>query len=270
MNLSPLVADRVWQEILSGINQIMANGAKPQIILIPELHLPLNRVSNIKNISKRHNVMIISGIDFLLHPSLPNRIRNRGILTLPNSWGDLSLRSTQLTSFYFGKSYFTYMEREMFANLKHGKSSEFSEGNMLIFQSADIGNFGLMICSDIFDIERILLYQGRIHHLFIISLNKDLNSYLHMAEALARMIYCNVVICNTGFYGGSIVISPYQDSNERTIYRYQGQRMQNSQVVDLPVNQLDIAQAFDFANDKKQAGIIFKASPPGYSKKNAL
>ncbi|WP_435522673.1 hypothetical protein [Chryseobacterium indoltheticum] len=144
------------------------------------------------------------------------------------------------------------MERNMFNNIEGNICKEDPEQNMYIFQTKNFGNFGIMICSDIFDIERMLLYQTKIHHLFIISLNKDLNTYFAMAESLARMLYCNVVICNTGYYGGSVVISPYEDNNKRTVYKYQGQNMFNTHIVNIPVDSLDIAQKFDFANDDKK------------------
>lgn len=265
-NILPLIADRVWEEISEGLKLIIKQDNPPQIILIPELHIPTSKVQKIKDISKKHNIMIIAGIDFIIHPTIPNKIRNRGIITLPNLWGTQARSSTRLTSLYFGKTHFSYMERSMFKKLKLGTFTEDPERNMYLFQTAEYGNFGLMICSDIFDIDRMLVYQGRIHHLFIISLNKDLNSYFHMAEALCRLIYCNVVICNTGFFGGSLAISPYQDTNERMIYKYQGQRMFNYQTVDIPVKALNDAQLFDFSGNKKEAGIIFKASPPGYKK----
>lgn len=264
LNIDKLTAERVWQEITEGLRTMIKSDNCPEIILIPELHLPPSKVSELKKISKRHNVMIIAGIDFIRNPVHPTKIRNRGIIIVPNNWGMANL-STRYTALYFGKTYFTYMERAMFGNIEGTKCYEDPEQNMYVFQSTEFGNFGIMICSDIFDIERMMLYQTRIHHLFIISLNKDLNTYFAMGETLTRLLYCNVVICNTGQYGGSLAISPYEDSNERTIYKYHGQRMFNTQVVNLPVSGLEAAQRFDFANQNKKAhNIKFKASPPGF------
>jgi hypothetical protein len=137
---------------------------------------------------------------------------------------------------------------------------------MYVFKSSIFGSFGVMICADIFDIERMLLYQTEIQHLFVITLNKDLTSFYAMSESLTRMLYCNVVICNTGFYGGSLAISPYDNPNERIIYSYRGQRMFNSKMVSVPIKELVKAQTFDFVNgDKKKSKILFKSVPPGYS-----
>lgn len=268
INIDPITASRVWQEIKSGIALLLKDPNKPDIILIPELHLPNDKISLIKSISLKNNVVIIAGIDFYKDP-LYDRVRNRGVITIPNNWGS-RLLSNRLNSLMFGKTYFTYMEKAMFNNLALKKCVEYPEQNMYIFKSGKFGNFGIMICSDIFDIERMLLYQTRIHHLFIISLNKDLTTYFHMAESLARLLYCNIIICNTGFYGGSVVISPFDNQQDRLIYKYQGQKMFNTHLVSIPNESLDKAQNFDFSkNDKKKNGINFKASPPGYFDKKS-
>lgn len=262
LNIKKIFAERVWQEIQNGLRLILKSDIKPDIILIPELHLPNSKINEIINISIKYNVMIITGLDFYLN-TITNKIRNRGLITIPNTWGNND-KPYKVNKLFFGKSYFTYMEREMFKNIEGKTFLEDPEQNMYIFQSEKYGNFGIMICSDIFDIERMMLYQTKIHHLFIISLNKDLNTYFSMAESLTRLLYCNVVICNTGHYGGSLAISPYDNPNDRLIYKYYGQKMFNTQVVSIPVSSLEEAQRFDFSKDKKMSKIKFKASPPGY------
>lgn len=262
LNVRPLLAEQVWQEIQYGLNSLLYDDVKPHIILIPELHLPPSRLAEIKAISKRHNIMIIAGVDFQRHPLLPKKIRNRAIVTIPNNWPSNNPSRT-VSAFYIGKTYFTYMEDSMFRNIEGIKCEKDMEPNMYVFKQRDLGNFGVMICSDIFDIERMMLYQTNIHHLFIISLNKDLNTYFSMAETLAQLIYCNVVICNTGFYGGSVAISPYREPNARLIYKYQGQRMFNVHMIKLPVEDIDLAQKRDYSIPTPEKP-KFKASPPGY------
>lgn len=261
LNIDPRSAERVWQEIQYGLNVLLIADSKPDIILIPELHLPVSKMTEIKEISKRHGVMIIAGIDFQPNPIAKNKIRNRGMITIPNKWPNDNL-SSRLTTLYFGKTYFTYMERSMFRNIDGATCHEDPEQNMYIFKQKDLGSFGIMICSDIFDIERMMFYQARIHHLFIISLNKDLTTYFALSESLARLLFCNVVICNSGHFGGSVAISPLLDPNDRLIYKYQGQRMFNTHLISLPVESLDVAQKEDYSIERKNRK--FKASPPGY------
>ncbi|WP_293745060.1 hypothetical protein [uncultured Pedobacter sp.] len=271
LNINPVAASRVWDEIALGLAEMIRTSDRPDIILIPELHLPPSKVNYIKLFSKKYNITIIAGIDFSRNPTNLTKVRNRGIICFSTKgFGGGKKSYLHVRSMAFGKSFFTYMEHQMFKTGLDAKGphSADPEGYMYVFESNELGNFGIMICSDIFDIERLILYQGRIHHLFIISLNKDLNTYFAMAESLTRLLYCNVVICNTGFYGGSTAISPYSDPNSRTIYKYIGQKMFNTHVIDIPLKSLDESQRFEF--DKKPKGDNpFKAWPPGFVQKKS-
>ncbi len=266
LNVHPILAEGVWQEIQQGLRQVLKGDNKPDMILIPELHLPPGKVGELKKICRRYDVLGIAGIDFQRNPHDFRKIRNRGILIVPGTIGDHKQQHNRITALHFGKTYFSHMERQMFRNIEGVIDClEDQEQNMYIFETSYFGNFGIMICSDIFDLERMILYQGRIQHLLIISLNKDLNTYFAMAESLTRLLYCNVIICNTGQFGGSLAFSPYDDVNDRTIYKYYGQKMLNIHQLKLPVTSLAEAQGYNFVTgDKKKDGIRFKASPPGY------
>jgi hypothetical protein len=71
------------------------------------------------------------------------------------------------------------------------------------------------------------------------------------------MVYCNVVVCNTGHFGGSAVLSPFYDPNKRLIYRHCGNGLSTSQIVKLPVRELVLAQTGDGTPK------LFKSLPPG-------
>ncbi len=94
----------------------------------------------------------------------------------------------------------------------------------------------------------------------MVSYNKDTDSFLYNAESLARTMYCNVVVCNTGHHGGSVAITPYYEPWQRTVYRHNGNEMLASQVVKVPVRSLLNAQA------GKAPPKSFKSLPPGWQK----
>jgi hypothetical protein len=151
LNIDKYSAERVWEEIKEGLRLLIKDNDKPDIILIPELHLPKSRINELKSISKKNNVLIISGVDFTKNSSDETRIQNRGIITIPNNWSQQKI-STRVTALYFGKTFFTYMERNMFQNIEGKECKEDPEQNMYIFKTKKFGNFGIMICSDFFDI----------------------------------------------------------------------------------------------------------------------
>jgi hypothetical protein len=103
------------------------------------------------------------------------------------------------------------------------------------------------------------------HHalLVVVAYNRDGESFQHMAESLARTVYCNVVICNTGYHGGSLAITPCYEPWERTVYRHNGNRMLTSQVIQFPVQPLVDAQS------GSAPPRTWKSLPPGWGSGNA-
>jgi hypothetical protein len=132
-----------------------------------------------------------------------------------------------------------------------------------LFDGLEIGRFGVAICYDLLDLERAALYAGRIQHLFVIAYNRDTQSFLHMSEALSRVMFCNIVICNTGFYGGSLAVAPYYKPWKRTIYKHEGAELATYQVVSLPVSSLIDAQSGNRIEEPPEGtSYLFKSPPP--------
>ena len=84
-----------------------------------------------------------------------------------------------------------------------------------------------------------------------------MKSFYYLAEAISRIVFCNVVICNTGFYGGSIAFAPYFEDYKRYVYKHEGGNLYTNQIILLPVAGLYIAQT-------KGCDTRFKSCPPGY------
>lgn len=250
--MSKISEDKVWAEIKKGFIDLLSGYEKPHLIIIPELSVPHGYEDDLRRLSSSSGAVVIAGLDFL-HTG--TKVSNRATVIIPNNWpAPGPSRSTSF--FYFGKTFYSKEEEDLFtpANLV-------SNPDIYILDAGDFGIMGIAICSDFFDIERFVVYKGRIQHLIIISHNKDTDSYYFLAEAISRLVYCNVAICNTGEYGDSIAFSPYQKSFKRIIYRHKGAQLYSSQVVSLPVRLLDDEQKMGVSN------VEFKGRPPGYEKK---
>jgi hypothetical protein len=129
-----------------------------------------------------------------------------------------------------------------------------------VFNAGRFGKFAIAVCYDFLDLERVAMYRSEIQHLFILAYNTDLPTFDHAAEALSRMIFCNVVVCNTGTHGGSLAVSPYQGFDRRIIYRHTGSPLATGQAISLPVEDLILAQSDSWPAGRKRE---FKSLPPG-------
>ena len=85
------------------------------------------------------------------------------------------------------------------------------------------------------DLDRIVMYRNKIQTLFVLAYNRDTTSFDHLSEGLGRMLFCNVVACNCGKFGGSHAMSPFRKPYRRTIYRHSGQGLPNAQLIELPL-----------------------------------
>ena len=222
-------AARVWSEIIHTLDDYVniEDSRKPDIVLLPELSVAERFELEIKKLADQTGCIIIAGLDF---KTQGNNVENKALVAIPYKWPHGVGRSRTKT-FYFGK-HFPALEETLFV-----------ENCCKTFKPCD--RIGLAICADFYDIERFALYKGRIQHLFILAYNKDVKSFNYLCEAISRLVYCNVVICNTGHYGGSICFSLKDKEWKRYVYRHEGANLFTSQVVRLPVRDFFETQKID-------------------------
>lgn len=256
--------EKAWGEICARFRSIstMPRRERPHVILLPELTLPLSRENELKKYAQKLGAIIIAGLDF--RPTDDSKVSNDALICIPSNWpfGQGHGRSK---SFKIGKLFPSYREKEYIRNCKcaaTGSSYDFKPSeDVYILNLGKYGNVGLSICADFYDLHRYIIYRGRIQHLFLLAYNRDLESFRHIAESISRIVYCNVAICNTGFYGGSLVFYPAYESHRRYIYRHEGAKLGSLQIVNIPVQSIAIAQSIH-GSDAKKLGL--KGVPPGY------
>jgi predicted amidohydrolase len=241
-----------WQEIRRAFRGFQGPGVKPDIILLPELAVPRGRVGDLKGLARTLNSIVIAGVDYRLD-SEGALAWNEAIL-IPVASG---VSGKSMPPVWIGKTWAAPKEEE---GLKSANWTFRGDPTLWLFRGGRTGDFGVSICYDLMDLERALLYRERVHHLFVLAYNKDTESFRHHAESLMRAMYCNVVICNTGFYGGSVAVAPFHTPFKRTIYRHDGASMVTSQLIALPLKELDAVQRGKVYRD-------FKSLPPCYSRK---
>ena len=243
---------KCWSEIVMFFKQIMEldDYARPQLVILPEFAFDHEYYWQLKHLSDKTGCLVIAGRNFV---ELPGKwLMNKAVVFVPMKW-PMGKGSTSLKSFEFGK-YFFAREEEKF--IKGIGFKPLKDDKMYLVEMGKYGKMGLAICADFYDIERFAIYRGRIQHLVIIAYNKDIKSFYYLAEAISRIVYCNVVICNTGFYGGSIAFSPYKEEYKRYVYKHEGGNLYTNQIVSIPVKGLYEAQ--HTGNED------FKSKPPGY------
>lgn len=247
---------RVWREIRDAVAPMsqLNKSRKPHFILLPELSIHAKRHGEIQMLAEQTGCIIIGGEDYLIGKE--NHVENRALVTVPLKW-PFAEGNTPKKQFYIGKHFASKEESKL---LKQHKLDFQSHDRFYILNTGRFGNVGISICADFYDIERYAIYKGRVQHIFILAYNKDIKSFYFLAEAISRLVYCNVVICNTGHFGGSIAFSLFDEEYKRYIYKHEGALLFTSQIISLPVATLVEEQH----RDSLEHNDMFKSQPPGY------
>ena len=251
---------RAKKEIRHFFNALDGADDKPDVILLPELSVPIGFEKRLKGLAESIESIVIAGMDYKIEKSASHpTVSNEAVIIVPHRLkGKKIAKKTDLRR--IGKTYPAPAERKKLDGIIKGGVSFLANPTIWQFRSEAFGNFGVAVCYDFMDLDRIVLYRGKIQTLFILAYNKDTNSFDHVAEAIARTVFCNVVICNCGHFGGSFAVSPYKETFRRTIYKSVGQKLANAQIVSLPIKKLHSHQ-----NGNPKTAETFKSLPPGFT-----
>lgn len=254
IRMKPEAENHVWQEIKKGFHKLYNHHTKPDIIVMPELTVPNAYKDELRRLAQEMNAVVFAGLDWQVAGT---EVKNYSLLIVPNKWNEL-LKSTLTTVRFLGKKFPANVESKTIKKYgeKVKEKYEFkADENIYLIDANPFGKIGFAICADFYDLERYIAYKDKVQHMIILAYNQDTNSFFALAEAIARIVMCNVVICNTGYFGDSLVFSPYKESHKRMIFRNQGADLFATQVVNLPVKSL---------YDDQQAGQdakVFKVPP---------
>ena len=255
--MSPCEEERAITEIRNFFAAFHQEQPPPDIIVLPELSVPTGYENALRRMAGKMQSIVIAGLDYRAGDR-PGEVHNEALLIVPKRWRRRKM-GAKATTRRIGKTYAAPEEDKKLKSI----SCEFKrDPSVWLFDGDEIGTFGVMVCYDFLDLERIAMYRGKVQHLFILALNKDATSFRHVAEAVARMVFCNVIICNCGHFGGSLAVSPYRLSERRTIYQHAGLGLATGQIINLPVERLGLHQN---GGDPLKDGVKeFKSLPPGY------
>lgn len=257
VRMSAIEERRAKKEIRHFLASLRGLDRLPDIILLPELSVPLGFEPQLRRAAEKLESIIIAGLDYRIEAGEPiPAVSNEAVVIVPRRLrGRQIARHTEVRR--VGKTYPAPAEKVKLQGITGASVAFLAHPTVWIFESPDLGKFAVAICYDFMDLDRIVMYRNKIQTLFILAYNRDTTSFDHLAEALSRMLFCNVVICNCGQFGGSLAVSPFREPFRRLIYRHGGLCLPHAQLVQLPLATLAAHQQGTPHKD-------LKSLPPGF------
>ena len=250
---------RARREVRNYLASMRDSDRRPDVILFPELSVPIGFVGHLQRSADALEAIVVAGLDYRIESGIMEpMVSNEAVIVVPRRLRGTKIARTTETR-RIGKTYPSNGERKRLEGAGSVPIRFKADPTIWVFQSPDIGNFGVAVCYDFMDLNRIAMYRGNVQSLFVLSYNRDEASFYHLAEAITRTVFCNVVVCNCGYFGGSVAVSPYRDAHRRTVYRNSGQGLANAQLIDLPLRKLKEHQ-----EGSESHKCEYKSLPPGF------
>lgn len=228
---------------------------RPRYVVFPELSIPSKWMRTFAEPLLKAGISVIAGEEYTHHGPNKQFVDNTARLMLT----DNRLGYQTWISLVQIKGKPAHPERE---NLRSQfglrlKPSVNSLTKKLVYSHYGF-KFGLLICSELTDMTNRIHFRGKVDGLFVLSWNRDLDSFASLIDASALDIHCFVGIVNNRKYGDSRVRSPYKDAWLRDSVRVKGGLADYFVVAEIDVHSLR-----DFQCHKEPPEGPFKPFPEG-------
>lgn len=252
-NNSKLTLER-YERFKELIDQVLTLKDKPDYVIFPELSIPLEWLNTLIHRMSKSKISFIAGTEYEHNG---NEIYSSAYMLLHDT--SFGCGSWQLIK---QPKLLPAVGEDEVLQVKHGKIwRKFNKLNKPIY----IHNgfcFGLMICSELQNSRARVAFQGNIDGLFILSWNRDLETFGDLIKSAALDVHSYVILVNNRKYGDSRVRVPSKNSWMRDLARLRGGDNDYVVSVNLKYNELRDFQsrAKRWASDSDK----FKPTPEGF------
>lgn len=204
------------QKLIKFLNMsIQTNESKANIIVFPEVSVPIQWLGLLSDFSKKHNVAIICGLKHIIDKD--TKVAQNYIATiLPFKYG---YKNDCYITFRLKKWYAPGEEKEI---KKHKLNVPDDRSNIknILFIWNNL-HFAVYDCFELADIQFRSEFKSKVDFIVACEWNRDIKYFSNITEAATRDLHCYVVQVNTSQFGDSKIIAP-KKSDEMTILNIKG------------------------------------------------
>lgn len=123
-------------------------------------------------------------------------------------------------------------------------------------------HFGVLVCSELQNIEHRQSFQGQVDLLAILSWNRDLETFSSLVESASLDVHAYIALVNNRLFGDSRVRGPRKEARERDICRIRGG--ENEQLVVVKIDPRNLRAQQSRARRWPRGEDAYKPAPEGF------
>ena len=193
---------------------------RPDYIVLPELSVKSRWFGRFAYKLEKSGISLIAGIEYEHSPREgigPNEVINAVRVSLvtdyPGYRTHLVFSQNKETPALHEESELLRVSGKELVKGNHSGKKIIRHG---VFQ------FGILICSELTNIEHRKLFRGTVDALFVPQWNKDIEGFAPLVESSSVDLHLFVVQCNNRRYGDCRIRAPYKELWERDVVRIKG------------------------------------------------
>ncbi len=246
-------------ERLNDINKVLNESLinKCNLVVFPEISIPLQWINIITDFSKKNDIGIIAGIE---HFSDSNNIVYNYVATIlpfkylvyQNAFIDFRLKkdySPSEVEQIAGRSKYSLPDKEMR-----------DKDKLRIYEWKRV-LFSVLNCFELTDIAKRSMFRGNVDFLATVEYNRDVNYFSNITESFARDVHSFIIQVNTSNYGDSRITQP-SESFKKDIVKIKGG--DNVSLITGMINIKDLREFQSFESSLQMKSNLFKLTPPNF------
>jgi len=237
------------------VNQAVNEVYRPDYLILPELALPENWIRTISERLLASGISLISGLDYCSYPD--GTIDSSAVLVL----SDNRLGYPSALQIRQRKDEPAPGEEENLY-VSHGRSwrNESRLPKPIYLHNGFF--FGILVCSELQNIDYRMHFQGFVDCVMILSWNKDIETFAALVDSACFDVHAYIALVNNLRYGDSRVRRPAKQSHLRDLCRVRGGL--NNQLVVVEIDPLELRAQQSRAKRWPKKSDSYKPAPEGF------
>ncbi|WP_336791671.1 reverse transcriptase domain-containing protein [Pantoea anthophila] len=231
-----------------------ANEEEADILLLPELSIPVSWLPFMAAHSRRKQIALIFGLEHWVINGIAYNIIVECLPYTPENKYKSSLLVFRI------KNHYAPSEIDILNSFRLGIGSPLEENHKYHLIKWKGITFATYNCFELANIKHRALFRSQIDILFACVWNKDTKYYQHITESAARDLHCYVAQANTSHYGGSCVLQPTKSDISNKIYVKGGE---NNCILTTTLDITSLREAQ--YRSSRVINDIIKPNPPGFN-----